>query len=146
MATIYGGESPDHIFYLLVTGDRNWSDEETVYWCIRQVREDCLARGYELHVVHGDADGADTCARAAAKKLQIPAHSYPAPWDFIKKTEGYKRSRSAGPRRNRVMPERHKIDMAIAFHDDIDNSKGTADMISYLRELGIAGELISHDE
>lgn len=144
MATIYGGESAEHIFYLLVTGDRNWDDENTVYLFIKQMHADCLNRGFELHVIHGGARGADTCADKAAERLQIPCHRYPAPWNLLKKIEPGKKYLSAGPRRNELMQERHEIDFCLAFHDDIAGSKGTKNMLKHFDEDEY--ELVSHDD
>lgn len=137
MATIYGGASSDDIYFLLITGDREWTDYELVLECVEHVERQCEENRIELHVVHGGARGADSCGDRAANKLQVPCHRYPAPWKRI--------GRVAGPARNELMPERHPIDGAYVFHDNIAESSGTKDMMKKLIKLGIPYELISHD-
>jgi hypothetical protein len=145
--TIYGG-MPDEdgnipIYFLLITGDRNWVDSGMVFRCIESVAQWCEEQEYELHVVHGGAPGADTCADEAAKALELPCHRYPAPWNRIRRLN-LGPARSAGSRRNTVMRERHDILGAIAFHDDLANSKGTKNMVEQLKKLRVDIEYVSH--
>lgn len=142
--TIYGGSTPDAIYHLLVTGDRWWDDYSLVLESIRAVAEWCEEEGYELHVVHGWADGADSQAGEAARELELPCHSYPAPWDRIRRL-GLGPAKSAGTRRNTLMRERHEIDGVLAFHDDLwGRSKGTKNMVEQIRKLGIEFKHVHH--
>ena len=68
--------------------------------------------------------------------MNIPVLSYPAEWN--------KFGRAAGPMRNKRMLIDGKPDMVFAFHDDIENSKGTANMIKITREAGILFAVWSH--
>lgn len=106
---------------LLVCGDRNWQDFQAV---LREIR----ARMPDL-VIEGEARGADRLAREAAEFLGITVRPFPADWD----THG----RAAGPIRNRDMLEQGDPDEVIAFHTDIANSKGTANMVALARKAGI---------
>ena len=60
---------------------------------------------------------------------------FPADW----KTFG----KAAGPIRNRKMLDEGLPDVVIAFHEDIERSKGTKNMISQACEQGIDVILIS---
>ena len=72
-------------------------------------------------IIHGGCRGADLLAADVAKELSIPTEEYPADWN----THG----RSAGPKRNQQMLDKGKPTFVLAFHDDIDESKGTKDMV-----------------
>lgn len=113
---------------IIVTGDRHWTDYERVdtvlTWRVTH------ATG-PVYLVHGDAKGVDTCARASALRLNergfgvIPV-GFPAEW--------YKNgqlNRGAGPTRNQQMLDiMWPVDLCLAFHDDLfSSSKGTLDMV-----------------
>jgi hypothetical protein len=61
---------------------------------------------------------------------------YPAQW--------HKYGRAAGPIRNQQMLAEGKPDLVLAFHDDIDGSRGTKDMVNRARRAGVKVEVISH--
>jgi hypothetical protein len=78
--------------------------------------------------------------KVAIDRLKIPEANikrYPAPWDDIEgkslsqigtRQDGSKYWMAAGPYRNEIMSE-EKPDLCIAFHNDINHSKGTKNMI-----------------
>lgn len=76
-------------------------------------------------VVHGDARGADKCAKWAAEEmLGIPCHTHPADWDRYGK--------AAGSIRNQEMLDKHPdIGMVLAF--PLPGSIGTWDMVGRAR-------------
>ena len=89
-------------------------------------------------VVHGDCRGADKMAGHVAKELGLKVEAYPADWS---------QGRKAGPMRNKAMLQRilegdgpRKV---IAFHRDIANSKGTADMVKRAKAAGVTVEVIA---
>lgn len=45
--------------------------------------------------------------------------------------------KAAGPRRNRKMLDEYDPDLVVAFHDDLDASKGTKDMVDYATSQGV---------
>jgi hypothetical protein len=87
--------------------------------------------------VHGAARGADECADWAAFAHGMHRHAYPADW---------KRWGShAGPLRNQLMfRENPDIAVVFAFHDDYENSKGTAHAVGLARKFGIPVKMFSH--
>ena len=118
-------------FKLLICGDRNWTDKERIREIIlghRGIHED-------LVIIEGEARGADSLARDCAKELGIPIESYPADWAQY--------GRVAGPIRNQQMLEA-KPNVVNAFHDDIEKSKGTKDMVKRAEKAGIPTYVIGH--
>jgi hypothetical protein len=111
---------------VLFCGDRHWDAEYPIWLKLNDLPEGTI-------IVSGGARGADTLAQQVALNLGFEVVVYPAQWD--------KFGRSAGPIRNRQMAD-SGIDMCYAFHADITNSKGTADMLKVCRERGIPYELI----
>jgi len=101
---------------VLVTGDRDWTNEIVIKDTIGRMSDSITT------LVHGNAKGADRIAAKIALSLKIPVRSFPAQWD----THGL----AAGPIRNRQMLKETHPEIVLAFHDDIENSKGTKDMIN----------------
>lgn len=115
---------------VLVTGSRNFNNFELMKQKIKE-------SGATI-VVHGDARGADSQAKLAARQLGIEQRAYPAQWSKFGKT--------AGPIRNQQMiDEEHRleepIDKALAF--PAKDSIGTYDMIRRLQKHKIPTEIIS---
>ena len=104
---------------LLICGDRHWKDKA----CIKQALESLsYPAGESLVIIHGAATGADTLAGEIAEELGIPVEVYPAQWK--------KFGKGAGPRRNQQMLEEGKPTHVWAFHEYLENSKGTRDMVT----------------
>lgn len=104
---------------ILVTGDREWDDIQRVVEALQ-----VYAPGTVL--VHGACRGADLICAAVGEALGFVVRGYPADWAAY--------PRAAGPIRNQQMlTEEHwsdgPIDVCLAFHDHIEDSKGTADMV-----------------
>ena len=112
---------------ILITGDRNWDDVETVVSALSTFPSGTI-------LVHGACRGADVTGAAVGEQLGFELRAYPADWDRYGK--------GAGPVRNQQMIDtEHKpyepILTCFAFHKDIKNSKGTADMVSRAKKAGI---------
>lgn len=118
---------------LLVTGDRNYRKAQVVYAALMDFLGENVDALGGVTVVHGDARGADTIADVCAQLIGYEVERHPADWD--------RHRRAAGPIRNKEMLD-SGIDYWLAFHDNIDESKGTADMIERCRKAGIPGKLI----
>ena len=113
---------------LLVCGDRNWKDYSAILAKINEMAPEV--------VIEGEARGADLMARRAAEKLGIPVLKFSAEWDAY--------GRAAGFIRNQQMLIEGKPDYVLAFHDDIENSRGTKDMVQRAEKAGIQVEVWSH--
>src|SRR5260221_1975327 len=95
-----------------------------------------------VRVIHGGARGADRLAGYAAKSLGLGLEEYPADW---------KLGKAAGVIRNQQMLEillqcsNPEMNLVLAFHDDLENSKGTKDMVERAKKAGIRIKHYSHD-
>lgn len=107
---------------ILVCGSRTWDDP---YPILRELNKLPL----EATIIHGAANGADSLAGAIARRLGFNAVvAVPADW----KRYGL----GAGPIRNRKMLEMGP-DLVLAFSRDIENSKGTRNMVEQARKAGV---------
>ncbi|MCL6592088.1 MAG: DUF2493 domain-containing protein [Firmicutes bacterium] len=111
---------------VLVCGSRDYTDYGKVYDCLKSIDVS--------QVLAGGCRGADTLAVAAAKACGYPFREFPADWR--------KFGKAAGPIRNQQMLDEGKPDLVVAFHEDLENSKGTKDMIRRARSQGIPVRLI----
>lgn len=112
---------------LLICGDRDWSDWDAVERVVEELKPDV--------VIQGDARGADTIAAEVAEALGIKVLSFPANWERY--------GRGAGHIRNQQMLDLGKPDRVVAFHANIDKSKGTKDMVARARKAGIPTEVVT---
>jgi hypothetical protein len=117
---------------LLICGDRGWDDQEMISDVLKSIGVDRIEC-----VIEGECRGADILSRNAARELEIEVLRFPADW----KSHGD----AAGPIRNRQMLVEGKPTHVIAFHNDIANSSGTADMISQARKLGFPAFIVSEN-
>jgi YspA, cpYpsA-related SLOG family len=118
---------------VLICGDRNWNDYGTI---LRELSKVQQSSKVEV-VIEGEANGADSFGRAAATVLGIPVLAFPADWR--------KHGRAAGPIRNRQMLNEGNPTLVLAFHNFIENSKGTKDMVNVARNAGVPVRIIKDD-
>ncbi len=112
---------------VLVCGDRDWSDYETIEKRLARFPKDTV-------IIHGACRGADTLAGHAATKLGLKVEPYPADWTRY----GY----AAGPIRNAKMLEEGKPELGLAFHANLARSKGTKNMVGLLVKATVPHEVI----
>lgn len=113
---------------VLITGDRDWSDYETVVAALSQFPAGTI-------LIHGKCRGADIICAAIGEALGFVVREYPADWV---KYGPY----AAGPIRNQQMIDventiEEPIDVCLAFHNDILNSRGTKDMVKRAKKAKI---------
>ena len=116
---------------ILVCGDRDWTDQEFVWNVLDELQPS--------HVIEGHARGADRAAHAWAEQ-HMPKEALscrPADWPRYGKP--------AGPIRNAVMLALEP-DLVLAFHDHIEMSKGTADMLCKAADKGVLYVLVTHED
>jgi len=118
---------------ILITGDREWTDVEAVVAALEGFPPGTI-------LVHGACRGADLTCAAVAESLGFIIKAYPADWNTY--------GRAAGPIRNQQMLNvenvvEEPIDECIAFHNNIENSRGTKDMISRCSRANIKTRLIT---
>lgn len=121
---------------VLVTGDRNWPISN--YSFIWNVLDDWHREYVITHLVQGMARGVDDIAQrwALSRGVDTDDDHYPADWD----NPAYRTKTGksfAGNIRNQQMLDEGKPDVVIAFHKDLENSRGTKDMVGKARAAGI---------
>lgn len=106
------------IHTVLLCGDRNWTNKEIIK------RELLPLKTYNPNIViiTGACRGADLLGEEVANELGFQIRSYPADWKQYGK--------GAGPIRNQQMIDENKVDLVIAFHSNIESSRGTKDMVN----------------
>jgi hypothetical protein len=108
---------------IIFCGDRKWNNFQLIESVLLQYPKDTV-------IVEGDAWGADKITGFLCRKHGYVVKPEPAKWELYKK--------AAGPIRNREMIKKYSpIAEVIAFHNNINNSKGTKDMITAALEAGI---------
>lgn len=80
-------------------------------------------------VIHGGCKGIDLYSAELARLKGIECREYPADWS--------KYGKAAGPIRNTQMIKEENIDVVYAFHPNIEESKGTKNMILQAHAKGI---------
>ncbi len=112
---------------VLICGDRNWANVKVIRNVIKKLKPTVI--------IEGGAKGADRIAWDVAEELDIKALEFKADW--------LKEGRAAGPIRNKKMLVEGKPDLVVAFHNDIDASKGTKNMLKQAQKAGIATRLFT---
>ena len=107
---------------ILICGDRNWSDYEMIDKFISSLPKDSI-------VINGVAKGADLAGDKAAKQYGFEVLEFPADWAQF--------SRSAGPIRNSQILREGKPTRVVAYHNDLQNSRGTKHMVSISLKKGV---------
>jgi hypothetical protein len=113
---------------VLVCGSRKWSSRPTIE---REIR----ALGPNVLIAHGDCRGADKVAASIAESLKLQVLAFPADWETYGK--------SAGPIRNRRMLTSVEPVLVLAFHNDIENSRGTKDMVGFAKACGVPVRVVT---
>lgn len=108
---------------ILVSGDRNWTNIDTVYRELSKYRE------YAVTLVHGGARGLDSITHNIALEFGWETKEYLAHWD--------KFGKAAGPIRNQEMLDKERPNFLLAFHPNIESSRGTKDMVNRATKAGI---------
>lgn len=110
---------------VLICGDRGWTNGRLILKYLKYLQ----AFGGTKVVIEGECSGADSLARKAAEELGLEVAPFPANWK--------KFGRAAGPIRNQQMLDEGKPTYVLAFHNDIEHSKGTKDMVARARKAHI---------
>lgn len=110
---------------VLITGDRDWKDWGAVEAFAKTLNP------FNDVVIQGDARGADRMVfETACRKYMVATLSVPALWQY--------RGKAAGAQRNaRMAGIIGTPDFVVYFHDNLEESKGTALMVRIARRQGI---------
>jgi hypothetical protein len=117
---------------VLVCGDRNWTDQDLVDSTLDTIHAETPISC----IIEGEARGADKAGRSWAERRGVSFMPFPANWA--------KFGKAAGPIRNRQQFKEGEPDLGVAFHDDLEHSRGTKDMVGVLEAAGIPVRKVSH--
>lgn len=98
---------------VLVCGDRHWENEERI--------RDVLCEVNPKVIIEGGAKGADRIAWKIGREGHLTVIEFQANWE--------KYGRAAGPIRNETMLRKGKPQLVLAFHNKINESLGTRNMV-----------------
>lgn len=115
---------------ILICGDRCWTDEQTIIDALFPYVMD------RPTVIHGAQKGADIIGSKVASKFGLIVTAFHPQW--------FRYGLGAGPIRNQQMLDEHP-DLVLAFHNDIENSKGTINMVRQARDAKIEVRLIKSE-
>lgn len=115
---------------ILISGDRFWTKTEPIKRELDPYPRDTI-------IIHGACRGADSLGGYIARRLGFNnIQEYPANWKLYGKGAGLIRNRQ-------MVDENPDIDLVLAFHEHIETSKGTKDMLAVAESAGIKYKLIS---
>ncbi len=117
---------------ILVCGDRHWNN-------INSIRRELNKYPKDTVIIHGCATGADIMSEIVAGEFGMDFKRFPADWDRY----GHNKGSPAGPIRNRQMITEGKPDKVLAFHENINKSIGTKDMVNAAIKARIPVEIIT---
>lgn len=107
---------------VLICGDRNCREFDFIHNYIKTLPKNSV-------IIQGMCSGVDIMARTSALLNGLTVEDYPADWN--------KYGRAAGPIRNKQMLDEGKPDLVYAIHPNIDESKGTKNMVNQAKKRGI---------
>jgi hypothetical protein len=113
---------------VVVCGDRKWLNISIIEKRLLELPSDTI-------IVQGECSGADILAKNVAREIGLDVVGFYANWN--------KYGKSAGPIRNiKMLNTGPKL--VIAFHDDLQKSKGTKHIVTEARKRGIEVEVIGN--
>lgn len=115
---------------VLICGSRDWNDFETMKKFIDTLPVDTT-------IVEGDCKGADKIGGYLANKRGLKVIREPAKWT--------KFGEYSGPLRNNAMIHMYEPNLVVAFHNDIQHSKGTKNMLAIAKLCKIQTQIIRSD-
>ena len=115
---------------LLVCGSRFWGiNSRAENLRLTQVLDTLHHQTPVTLLIEGEAKGADTLARRWAERNGVHVAKFPANWEQYQ--------RAAGPIRNAQMLKEGRPEQVVAFHNNLAQSKGTANMVQLARKAGV---------
>lgn len=119
------------LYKVLMFGARDWENRASI---IIELNSLIAKHGVtKLLIIEGGAPGADRLCGEVARNLNVHVAEVKALWDT--------RHNGAGPQRNTIM-RLLEPDEGIGFHEDIENSKGSKNMMEQLEKAGIPYRIV----
>lgn len=116
---------------VMICGDRNWTNYARILACVQKAH---TTTPIDV-VIEGECRGADKMGRRAAEAIGLSVEAgsiltFPAQWD--KYPNG-----AAGPIRNQQQLDEGKPTEVWAFHNNLETSIGTKDMVNRALRAGL---------
>jgi hypothetical protein len=108
---------------VLVCGGRNWTKANPIKRELEKLPE-------ESTIIHGACKGADSLAGVIGRSLGYEIKSYSAKWSTFGKAAGAIRNQE-------MLNDNEDIELVLAFHENITESRGTKDMVTRATNAGI---------
>jgi hypothetical protein len=112
---------------VLICGDRNWTN-------FKIIEDFIVTLPTGTVIVEGDCRGADKISGYLGRQHGYRVIAVSAKWE--------KYGDAAGPIRNQEMLDLYKPELVVAFHNDIEHSKGTKNMVTKATNAGIEVKII----
>lgn len=122
-----------HETTILITGGRDYNSDsqyQKIYQSLKFYEDK-----YVL-VVHGGCRGADSLADIASRKLGFDVQVYTPEWKKYNKFAGIKRNMEMVDRLVSLRDSGSEC-IVLAFHEDINSSKGTKHCIEYAKKYSL---------
>ena len=107
---------------ILICGSRHFRDAKRIFQYISNLPRDTI-------IIEGEARGTDTIVWVCCEILGLKYVSFPADWAAYHK--------AAGNIRNKQMLVEGRPDLVIFYHDDLDESRGTINLLEMADKLKI---------
>lgn len=110
--------TPMEEYRIVISGSRKWTNYQRIFDVLSSIPQ---RNTHNITIIHGDCYGADKISGDVARELGYKVIEMPAEW--------HRYGKAAGPIRNRKLFifNPHEV---IAFHNNIDSSKGTIDTVT----------------
>lgn len=121
---------------VLICGAREWTNYQRILACVVKAHK---TQPIDV-LIEGECRGADKLGRKAGEAIGLSVEAgsilpFPAPWGKL--------GNAAGPVRNQQMLDEGQPAEVWAFHNDLDRSTGTKDMVSRSLRAGLTVYVIS---
>ena len=125
---------------ILICGSRDWNHFNTIKKYLEELKHTYIHQNEitPITYIHGGCKGADSITGHLATQLGLQVRVFKADWS--------KYGKAAGPIRNQQMLDEGKPNLVVAFHNALESSKDTLDMVSRARNAGITTHIIKSDK
>lgn len=118
-------------YKILVSGSRYYKNKNKIEFIIKSLKGQLP--NFNLIIINGDCDGADKLSTLVANELKLKTILYP-----VFSNDWKELGKKAGSLRNQKMINNNPdIKIGLIFHENLENSKGTKDMIKRLEKENI---------
>lgn len=126
-------KTPSYQTVILITGAREWNNFQVVQKVLKEYK---TGDNNKVLLIHGDCRGADKIAGYVGKHLGFELSVKPANWKLYGKRAGVLRNLEMIQEALSYKTKAQQV-IVLAFHDNIDKSKGTKHCIEQAKAKGL---------